>query len=160
MPMVYQMPALPFKIAATERIKNPANNLFGSGDLPGTLTTGMQKSQKLRATYDQRAPSSPLFPYFLWGAKIADPDGSRSTTFHAAGTELIVTAHVYSSWMYSTDEADELCDRLTRLFHHQPIVMTGFTPLLVNFRVVDVIADPVGQHAIVEFQPLVQVTPA
>jgi hypothetical protein len=37
--------------------------------------------------------------------------------------------------------------------------MTGYTPLLVAFRVIDVIPDPVGQHAILQFSSLIQVTP-
>jgi len=156
-PLIYRVPFYPFRKAATARIKDPLNGLFGTGDLVGTAST--PPSQQLRAIYDARTASAPSLPYSVWGTKTGTPDGDQSTTFGAAGAALNLTKHVFSGWMTSTTECDEICDRIVQLFHHQPLVMAGFTTLLVDCQVIDIVPDPVGQHGIIEFRPLIQVTP-
>lgn len=161
---VYRLPLVPFKLAAVSRITSAPNGLYGTGALGGTLTplaVGGPVSQKLSALYDGRALPGATPPYYVWGEKSGIPDSSQSTSFNGqAGTELFITGHIFSGWPNSQTEVEELCDKFVQLFHNRPITMSGYRPLKVGCRVVTIIPDPIGQHAIIEFNPLVQIVPA
>jgi hypothetical protein len=150
-PMVYAFPAKAWKIAANARIMAPSNNLYGTGVIPGTT------SKKLAAVYDSRAGTGAPLPRLVWTGKDADPDAESSTTFHGPGLLFSIIGNVYSGQQASTDEADDICDLLVRLFHHQPLAMTGFVTREARCRVVTIAEDPVGQHGIVQFESIIQV---
>lgn len=151
MALVYGIPFIAFKVAATARIKNPANGIYGTGLVSGTVTP----VQQIRAIYDGRGPAGASLPYFVWGAKTGNPGSFESApVFHEASVISSVTAHIFSAQQTSTDECDVLSDKLTRLFHHQPLPLVGFTTQIVSFEVIDIIPDPVGQHAILMFRPI------
>lgn len=155
-PMVYRFPAVAFKTAATTRITLSGNGLYGVGTLAGSLAS--PASKKLAAVYDAKATGTEL-PRFVWSTKEGNPDGNESTTFHAAGIDFTIQGNVYSGRFNTTDEADELVDRVVQLFHNQPLVMVGFVALRVSCTGIQVIEDPVGQHGIIQFNSQIQVAP-
>jgi Protein of unknown function (DUF3168) len=151
-PMIYRVPFLPFRIAATNKIMGDTGLYGTTGTLTGSIAT--PPSKKLRAIYDQRAVATPVLPYFVWGAKTGTPDPVIPvTTFHSAGSELGITGHIYSDRMYSTDEADELADAIVTRFHRRPLSIAGVTTITVAVEVIDIVSDPIGQHAILQFTP-------
>jgi hypothetical protein len=150
--MIYRVPFLPFRIAATDKMIADTGLYGATGTLTGSIAT--PPSKKLRAIYDQRASTSPVLPYFVWGAKTGTPDPVIPvTTFQSAGSEIGISAHIYSDRMYSTDEADELADAILTRFHRKPLVITGVTTITVAVEVIDIVSDPIGQHAILQFTP-------
>lgn len=152
MVLIYRFPSIAFKTAANARITAPSSGVYGSGLIAGT------NSKKLAAIYDVRATGTEL-PRWVWTSKSADPDGSESTTFGAAGIDFTIQGNVYSGQQNSTDEADDIIDKVVQLFHNQPLIMAGFVALKVSCTGIQVIEDPVGQHGIVQFNSQIQVVP-
>ncbi len=149
--LVYKNPAVAFKEAANTRIKDPTNNLYGSGFLPGSTVF-----KKLAAIYDTRAPSGAPLPRHVWTGKDLENDGEESTTFHAPGGVFSITGNIYSGLFNTSDEVDIIAGRYVELFHHQPLTLTGFVARIVNCNIVTVVEDPVGQHGIVEFSVVIR----
>lgn len=149
----YHFPAIEMKTGIVTRIKNPANGIFGTGTITGSIAPVPTK--RIAAIYDSQA--GPLIPRFVFGKKDGDPDANGSTTFHAAGIAWSIEGHVYYDQFGSSDGCDELCDRIMRLFKNKVIVLSS--PLVcrqLHCRVVTVIPDPVGQHGILAFEAEIQ----
>lgn len=149
MSLVYGIPFIPFKIAANERIKSPANGIYGSGLVAGSLVP----ARKISAIYDSRPSAVQSGLYLVWGSKGAELGGGNPV-FHQADVVAEVTAHLFSPEQHTSDDIDEMFDRFSRLFRHQPLVMTGYTTQSVDFTVISVIPDPYGQHGVASFRAI------
>ena len=159
MALVYSLPFVAFKTAATARIKLAGSGLYGAGTLTGSIVTPATK--RLSSVFDARPSEVPRdVAYWVWGAKSGTPDGDQSTAFGQAGASSSVTGHVFYPDHHSTDGADEICARVVALFHHQPLVMAGWRTDRVDVQVIDVVPDPVGQHGIIVFRTIAKVVPA
>ena len=98
-------------------------------------------------------PAETSFPYIVLG-EIQGRDWSTKTT---SGARLLITVDVYSRYL-GQKEASDIMERIKTLIHQAPLVLTGYTLVMIRYDLSDIELENDGltYHGRMRFLALVE----